>query len=75
MLKISNNNKTQRKNTIKVCSEISFTKIYCHIEMDGEFGFLGVKCSEEYGNIDPKDIYFISKNHLFYSVKHILKHL
>ena len=43
--------------------------------MDGEFGFLGVKCSEEYGNIDPKDIYFISKNHLFYSVKHILKYL
>ena len=30
--------------------------------MDGEFGFLELKCSEEYGNIDPKYIYFISKN-------------
>ena len=30
--------------------------------MDGEFGLLEVKCSEEYKNIDPKDICFISKN-------------
>ena len=30
--------------------------------MDGEFVFLELKCSEEYGNIDPKYIYFVSKN-------------
>ena len=35
--------------------------------VDGEFGFLEVKCSEEYKNIDPKDICFISKNPPFLS--------
>ena len=32
------------------------------VVVDGEFGFSEVKCSEEYKNIDPKDICFISKN-------------
>ena len=32
------------------------------VVVDGEFGLLEVKCSEEYKNIDPKDICFISKN-------------
>ena len=35
--------------------------------VDGEFGLLEVKCSEEYKNIDPKDICFISKNPPFLS--------
>ena len=33
--------------------------------VDGEFGLLEVKCFEEYNNIDPKDIFFISKNSAF----------
>ena len=37
----------------------------CKFVVDGEFGFLEVKCSEEYKNIDPKDICFISKNQPF----------
>ena len=32
------------------------------VVVDGEFGLLKVKCSEEYKNIVPKDICFISKN-------------
>ena len=42
--------------------------------MDGEFGLLEVKCSEEYQNIHPKDTCFISKNPPFYTVKHLVKH-
>ena len=26
------------------------------VVFDGEFGIIEVKCSEEYGNVDPKDI-------------------
>ena len=33
-------------------------KVFC----DGQYGIIEVKCSEEYKNIDPKDICFISKN-------------
>ena len=29
---------------------------------DGELGIIEVKCSEEYSNVDPKNICFISKN-------------
>ena len=32
------------------------------VVFDGEFGIIEVKCSEEYSNVDPKDICFISKN-------------
>ena len=32
------------------------------VVFDGEFGIIGVKCSEEYNNVDPKYICFISKN-------------
>ena len=39
----------------------------CKVVVDGEFGLLEVKCSEEYKNIDPKDICFISKNPPFLS--------
>ena len=37
------------------------------VVVDGEFGLSEVKCSEEYKNIDPKDICFISKNPPFLS--------
>ena len=35
------------------------------VGVDGEFGLLEVICFEEYKNIDPKDIFFISKNPAF----------
>ena len=31
------------------------------VVFDGELGIIEVKCSEEYSNVDLKDIYFISK--------------
>ena len=42
------------------------------VVVDSEFGLLEVKCSEEYNNIDPKDICFISKNSPFFIQGNIL---
>ena len=33
-------------------------KVLC----DGEYGIIEIKCPEQYSNVDPKDICFISKN-------------
>ena len=42
------------------------------VVVDGEFGLLEVKCSQEYKNIDPKYICFILN--LSYTVKHLVKY-